>query len=94
MIRHDFSIAQRIKAAQTMIGHQFRQSPEHRVCRAIIDVAIQDAFLPNARPIHRAESLAFLRRDWIEPAELCGVDSAWIRRVLATCGLFYNHPTT
>lgn len=80
---------ERIRAAQMLIGHQFQRSAEHRLCRAIIDVAIADCFIPSTRD--RMSAQRFLQAEVIAPAELCGVDSNWIRRVLLTAGLDYRH---
>lgn len=72
----------RCGAANKKIRTQFRDTPEHKLCYAVVEQAIND--LCDAKEERSAKRYLIGE---IVHAELCGVDSDWVRRVILKCGL-------
>ena len=70
-------------AAIKKIRTQFGDTPEHKLMFAIVEQAIKDL---NSRVICDRKSAEQYLKNEIPHAELCGVDSEWVRRVLKKCG--------
>ena len=64
-------------AAISKISMQFRPEPYHRLMCAIVCTAIHDLSRKDARIL----AIDYIENDLIH-AELCGVNSDWVRRVL------------
>ena len=79
---YELSDRRKINAAIVKIRAQFPKSPEGRVFFAIIESAISD--LGNQH--HRHSARAFLRGD-MPYAEICNVNSTWIKETVIKCGL-------
>lgn len=80
-----FSNRERVNACIKKIEKQFPTSPEALLMLAVVQQAIKDCFGPPCYDKHTAS--AYLRRPIIEHAELCGVDSEWIRAQIKYAGL-------
>ena len=74
----------RAGAALRKIRPQFGTTPEHRLCFAILEQAVND--LPT---MHGSAYLSARRylADKIYHAEICGVNSEWLRNVLIKTGV-------
>lgn len=70
-------------AALKKIRTQFPNIPEARLCFAIIHNAVVDLTSKG----HRRTAEEYLTRDSIFHAELCGVETSWIQRILRECGI-------
>jgi len=70
-------------AAIKKIRTQFGDTPEHKLMFAIVEQAIKDL---SSKSIEVSRSAERHIKNEIPHAELCGVDSEWIRLVLKKCG--------
>jgi len=70
------------RAAVRRISAQFPPLPEARFLCAIVGVAVADLVEDG----YRRSAKAYLSGE-IKHAELCGVDSAWVRETLQKVGL-------
>lgn len=75
---------ERVRAVSARIAFQFPSTPEANVLLEVVQQAVRDAFGYDDR--HRDGALRYLRRTIVH-AEICGVDSEWIRRQIRTAGL-------
>lgn len=80
------SQALRARAAARKIEQQFPETPEAKLMFAVIYRALSDAYIRRGKG-HVAEARRFLFRNPIVHAELCGVDTEWIHKVLRDGGL-------
>lgn len=71
------------RAAMRKISAQFPDTDEGRLMCAILNCAVVDLGDKN----HRHSALRYLNQREIFHAELCEVDSVWVREVLIKCGV-------
>ena len=78
----------RARAAIRKIEFQVLDSPEARLMFAIVSCAISDLtrFGTREAATNRRSAAAFLKND-MPYADLCGLNSGWIRKVIADAGL-------
>jgi len=74
----------RKRAAMRKISYQFPETPEGKLMCAIVSNAIID--LGSADKAIRLPAIRYLNAT-IYHAEICEVDSVWIREVLIKCGV-------
>lgn len=72
--------------AKEKIGMQFPRTVEGALFRAVVFSAIDDIGISG-------DAEGYLKSEYIPHAEICGVDSDWIRRVLFEAGLLKNTAT-
>lgn len=60
----------------------FNDTPEHKLCFAILRQAIQDLRVKK----YRSSALNYLNGPLVH-AEVCGVDPEWVRHVLKVCNV-------
>ena len=75
-------------AVARKVGHQFPPTPEGKLFLNILRQAMLDLFLPD----HRYSACKHLR-GWIYEAEICGVNSDWIRLQLKRAGISLEEQT-
>lgn len=73
----------KLNIATKKISHQFPNTPEGKLMFDIISVAINDL----GHGAHRESAENFLKNE-IPQAEICGVGSNWIKKVLLECEVF------
>lgn len=74
------------KAVAEKINKQFPVTPEGQLMSAVIRQAVLDASSKSAHWTVVSNARRYLAGD-MPAAELCGVDSGWIRRVVQSAGL-------
>lgn len=83
---------QKVRRACAKIKTQFTNSGDSRLMYEVIANAIEDAFMKlsvNRTLSNKSSARRYLRGE-MHHAELAGVDSQWIREVLAKCDLDLN----
>ena len=81
------SIRQKAMAVASKIGHQFPATPEGKLMHAVVKQAIADLFDVSDQSVFvRRKAADYLLGD-IYSAEICGVDSSWIRGQLKKAGV-------
>lgn len=75
----------RVNSILKKIEKQFPKTPEGLLNFAVLQQAIRDRFDPNHK--NKREVASYLLNDAIPHAEICGVDSEWIRSQITKSGL-------
>lgn len=94
---HTHTHTQLRNAALKKIRTQFPNIPEAQLCFAIIENAVFDLTAKKYRNMsenrkremeeHKRSAEEYLTQDSIFHAELCGVETSWIQRILRECGI-------
>tara|TARA_R110000772_G_scaffold58539_1_gene132494 strand:+ start:21415 stop:21711 length:297 start_codon:yes stop_codon:yes gene_type:complete len=64
------------------VGHQFPNTPEGKLMRSIFHLSVVDLFVNSQR-----RSACRHLQGRIFEAEICGIDSDWIRHLFRTAGV-------
>lgn len=64
----------------------FKINPESRLMLAVIEQALRDVVIQITTFDQKISALRYLESDMTH-AEVCGVESAWIRRIISQVGL-------
>ena len=83
-------IKEAVFGACTVITHQFPESPEGQLMAAVVCCAVMDLHRPTSvwspHKFHVDSAREYLSGEMWH-AEICGVDSDWIRSVLDKAGI-------
>ena len=68
----------------------FNDCPESMLMFGIIEQALRDLTVSGLPLEDRLSAIHYLKRNMVH-AEICGIDSAWIRRLIRQVGLKLSH---